>query len=406
MIIILVIAVLVFLIVTHELGHFLFAKLFKVKVEEFGLGYPPRIFGVRRYKGKVAVSVEEVTEAGVDIEEKGGVEVEKITEITREVDILETKKNWRFFWRNDEPEDGRSGFKGGTVYSLNFLPFGGFVKIQGMADGEEETKGGTETDPRSFENQGALKRAAILAGGVLMNFMAGWLILTFVFMAGISPEIVVSGVSKGSPAASVGIEAGDTITNFSNSDKFISFIDQHRGQAITLGIDRQGKEINLSVVPRINPPQGEGALGVMFTQTGITPQPFFSALWNSLLQSLFLCWLVLETFGLLVAKLFTKASLLSGIVGPIGVFQVAEQTASLGWIFFFNLFALIALNLAVLNLLPLPALDGGHLLFIMIEKIKGSPVSKKIQGLVNRFGFAFLIVLMILVSIRDISHLF
>ncbi len=341
MIIALVIVVLVFLIITHELGHFLLAKLFNVKVEEFGLGYPPKI-------------------------------------VSKKI--------------------------GETEYSLNALPFGGFVRIQGMAGEEGELNSAAKKDPRSFENQGALKRAAILVGGVLMNFFAGWLILTFVFMAGISPALVVSGVSKGSPAALVGIEAGDTITNFSNSEKFISFIDQHRGQAVTLDIKRQEKGIILSVVPRVNPPQGEGALGVMFTQTGIAPRPFFSALWSSLLQSLFLCWLVLETLGLLIANLLTKASLLSGVVGPIGVFQIAQQTVSLGWIFFFNLFALIALNLAVLNLLPLPALDGGHLLFILIEKIKGSPVSEKIQAAVNKFGFAFLIILMILVSIRDISR--
>jgi regulator of sigma E protease len=343
MIVILVIITLIFLIITHELGHFLLAKLFKVKVEEFGLGYPPRIISKKA---------------------------------------------------------------GETEYSLNALPFGGFVRIQGMSDEGGESSDAVKDDPRSFDNQGALKRAAILAGGVFMNFLTGWLILTFVFMIGISPSLVVNGISKNSPAATAGIQAGDIINNFSNSEKFINFIDQHRGQTINLNINRQGKEIILPVVPRVSPPQGEGALGVMFVQTGIAPQSFFPALWNGLIQSFELSWLVLQTFGLLVANLFTKASLLSGVVGPIGVFQIAEQTTSLGWIFFFNLFALIALNLAVLNLLPLPALDGGHLLFILIEKIKGSPVSRKIQGLVNQFGFAFLIILMVLVSIRDVSHLF
>ncbi|MCL5733675.1 MAG: RIP metalloprotease RseP [Patescibacteria group bacterium] len=342
MIIFLVIIALIFLIITHELGHFLLAKIFKIRVDEFGLGYPPKI-------------------------------------ISKKI--------------------------GETDYSLNMLPFGGFVRITGMAD-EEEGAAPADNDARSFASQGALKRAAILFGGVFMNFLTGWLILAFVFMIGISPAIVISGVAQNSPAALAGIKTGDKINNFSNSDEFLNFINQHRGQPITLSIDRQGKEMALSVTPRVNPPQGEGAIGVAFAQAGITPQPFFVALWNSLLQSLVLCWLILKTFGVLVINLVTKASLLSGVVGPIGVFQVAEQASSLGFIFFFNLFALIALNLAVLNLLPLPALDGGHLFFILIEKIKGSPVSKKIKAGVNRFGLAFLIILMVLISVRDVSHLF
>ncbi|MCL4437585.1 site-2 protease family protein [Patescibacteria group bacterium] len=342
MIIFLVIIALIFLIITHELGHFLLAKIFSVRVDEFGIGYPPKIAS------------------------------KKIGE---------------------------------TDYSLNALPFGGFVRIAGMADEEGEGEVAQKDALRSFKNQSAPRRAAILFGGVFMNFLTGWLILAFVFMIGITPAIVITGIAKNSPAASVGIEAGDKINNFINSEKFLNFIDQHRGQPIILSIDRGGRELSLSVVPRVNPPQGEGAIGVTFAQTGIAPQPFFPALWNSLLQSLSLCWMILKTFGILIANLLTKASLLAGVVGPIGVFQVAEQASSLGFVFFFNLFALIALNLAVLNLLPLPALDGGHLLFVLIEKIKGSPVSVKIQAEINKFGLAFLIILMILISIRDISHL-
>lgn len=348
MIILIVVIGLIFLILTHELGHFLAAKLFKVNVPEFGFGYPPKIIG------------------------------KKI---------------------------------GGTEYTLNALPFGGFVKIEGLAEDPEEAeklnsalKQGLESK-HGFNNQPAYKKAIIISAGVIMNFLVGWALLFIVFKSGIPPSLVITKVLPNSPASSANLQAGDKILNFTDNNQFLNFIDSHRGQLINLGVLRNGKDINIQITPRIKSLPDQGAIGVEYVQAGIQEESFGSAAWGSLKQSFVLSFLIIQIFGQLVIGLF-HGSLLSGVVGPIGVFSVAQQVGGLGVMFLVNLFALIALNLAVLNLLPLPALDGGHLLIILIEKIKGSEIPYKIKAWVNQLGFALLIVLMILISARDIIHLF
>lgn len=336
------------LILGHEAGHFVVAKLFGMKVDEFGFGFPPRVWKKR---------------------------------------------------------------KGETDYSVNWLPFGGFVKIAGEEDGwDSEGKGEgalpAEEKKRLFLFQPASRRALVITAGVAVNFLIGWFLTALVFMRGIPQALVVAEVEHGSPAAQAGFLPGDAIQGFAKADEFVSFTNAHRGEEISIAIKR-GKELRtFAVVPRLHTAPGEGAVGVAVVETGEPSHRFFSALYEGLKRSLYLCWLILVAFYNVVKNLLFHGVLSKDIMGPLGVFPVAEEVGHLGFIYLVQLVSLISLNLAVINLIPFPALDGGRLIFIAIEKIKGAPVSKRMESLANGIGFFFLVALMLLVTVRDVSRWF
>jgi regulator of sigma E protease len=407
------------LILGHEAGHFLVAKLFKLKIDEFGFGFPPRMFGIRRYYGTRAVPVA-VERETIDMVERdaAGTAVEEVITTEREIDIETAVKKWSFFW-GKELEQGIEGLTpNDTVYSFNWLPFGGFVRIAGendampgADDGTVPPQGGTEgavgADERKrlFSFQPAWKRALITFAGVLINFVLGWLLLSIVFMIGSAPALVVTGVQPGSPAAQVGIQGGDVIIGYTAADGFIAFTDAHRGEPMAVSVRRGSETRSFTVTPRTHTGENEGAIGVMLTEAGIERMGFFAALGTALQTAFLASWLTLKTFGVLVQQLVFHQSLIEGVVGPVGIFAVAQETGSIGFLYLLNLVSLISLNLAVINLIPFPALDGGRLLFIAIEKIKGSPISRRTEAWTNGIGFAFLILLMALISVRDVAHL-
>ena len=339
MIILLVIVGISVLILAHELGHFLAAKYFGLWVEEFGFGFPPRLFA------------------------------KKIGE---------------------------------TVYSFNLLPFGGFVKIYG--ENKEATKDGQES--RSFAFQPAWKKAIVILAGIFMNFLLGWLIVSVIFMIGAPKAMVITAVIDQSPAALARIQAGDLLTDFKTSDEFVNFIQENKGKEISLGVTRDGRELSIILTPRLAPPEGEGALGVTFTETGVEKQAILTSFWEGLKTSLAIVASIFTALYQLLGSLLTQGRLLEGFVGPVGIFGVANQAAGLGMSYLLQLIGLISLNLFVLNALPFPALDGGRLFFIIIEKIKGSPLSSGFERSANAFGFLFLLLIMIVVTIRDITRLF
>ena len=180
----------------------------------------------------------------------------------------------------------------------------------------------------------------------------------------------------------------------------------HRGQAVAIDVLRNGKELNINVVPRITVGADEGAVGVYLENAGRPGENIFAALWDGLETTGIIAWLTVVAFGQLVAQLFVHGSLLAGVVGPVGIFGVAEETGRIGAAYFIQFLGVISVNLAVVNLIPFPALDGGRFLMTVIEKIKGSPVPEKVEGWVNGLGFAFLLVLMALLTVRDVGHLF
>lgn len=347
LIIIIVIVGLSLLILGHEAGHFFAAKAFGLKVDEFGIGFPPRIAAFK---------------------------------------------------------------KGDTEYSINWLPFGGFVKIAGErgemalmeADGVAEKP---MEDARALYAQPTWKKCIIMLAGVFMNFIFGWIFLSIVLMIGSPQALVIAGVEPGSPAAQAGIMANDIVKGYTDSQSFINFIDAHEGQPTPIAVIRNDKEVDFTITPRTNPGPNQGALGVELEDTGTGREGFFASIYDGLIDAAILLWITAQAFGQLIAQLFVHASLLPGVVGPVGIFGLAEETGHLGLIYLLQLLGIISLNLTIVNLIPFPALDGGRFVMAIIEKIKGSPLSPKIESWVNGLGFALIIVLMVLLTVRDVGNL-
>ncbi len=351
------ILVLGILILTHEWGHFITAKRCGLIVEEFGFGFPPRILSIK---------------------------------------------------------------KGETLYSINLLPLGGFVKILG--------EDGTEPDNhKSFSAKSVGIRGLITISGVFMNFLLAALLLIIGFYVGL-PQIIdknnemlakniviqIVAVSNGSPAEKSGIKMGDVIKYVKIGNKNVATdeisiiqenINDRRGKEITIAVER-GKEIfEIKAVPRINFPEGEGALGVALAKTGIISYPWYKSFWFGLKSAFIISWEIIKGFGDLLKNLVISGKIPQDISGPVGIAVLTSQAATLGFIYLLELVAVISLNLAVLNLIPFPALDGGRLLFLGIEKIKGSKVNPKIENTIHSIGLVLLLALIVLITYRDILKL-
>jgi len=320
------------LILAHELGHFLAAKFFGIRVDEFGIGFPPRL-------------------------------------ISKKI--------------------------GETRYSMNALPFGGFVKIFG--ENEEQLKG--KSPERSFAIQPFWKKTVVILSGVFMNFLLGWIAFSIVFSVGTQPGILVEAVAPGSPAEEAGFGAGEIISGFESGEQFKEYIDAHLGEAIVIN--------NKEVTPRVDTPEGEGALGIAFVYNEGGKLGFWQSITEGFRVALGTLGLIFAALGgFLWGVLTGNFAVLGEVSGPVGVFVVVQEATQLGFVYLVQLLGLISLNLAVLNTIPFPALDGGRFLFISLQSLFGKKVfSKRLELIVNIAGFAFLIGLMILVTIKDIINL-
>ena len=345
------------LIFIHEAGHFWMAKFFGMKIDEFGFGLPPRLWGKR---------------------------------------------------------------VGETIYSLNWLPFGGFVKIYGEEGGENlmmsargsalphvvRDAGAVDPDfKRSFAAQAWWRRALVIVAGVMMNFLLGWILISAILMIGAPEGVYVTEVGDGSPAALSGFLPGDRLLDFNKSEEFIVFVKENSGRETIFNIARGKDEIQLTAVPRVNPPAGEGALGIALTEDG-GQYGFFQSLWQGAKVTVYSVGAIFAALGMLLYGIFVGAPNLAGVVGPVGIFSVASDAGELGFVYLVQLVALISINLGAINLIPFPALDGGRLLFIFIEKLKGSPMSLRIERTANGIGFAFLLLLMLAITFRDLRVIF
>lgn len=365
------------LVILHELGHFILAKKFGVKVEEFGIGYPPRIFG------------------------------KKIGE---------------------------------TIYSLNLLPFGAFVKIYGQ---EERIK-----HPQSFTEKPAWQRALIILGGVISFWIIAAILLSIVMGLGvptivedeenhnlIDPKVQIVAVVPGSPAEEAGLRVGDSIKEFSIfpegpaqvSSKFgradgagnfqfsINKISQlqelterYKGKEITLTIQR-GKEIfDISIIPRVSPPENEGAMGVALVRTALKSYPWYQAPLKGISATGSLTLAVIDGWRMTLMSLLQGEGVPSGVEvrGIVGIFELFVQAGGLGISYFLQFIAIISVSLALINILPIPVLDGGWLLLLAIEKVRGEAINKKTERAINSVFFALLIGLMIWVTIKDLIRIF
>ena len=248
-----------------------------------------------------------------------------------------------------------------------------------------------------------------------MNFILAALLLTVGFYIG-TPQAVdgelgaavkniqiqIVAVSHNSPAENVGLKLGDSIRNFDEVVGLQDFVNKSKGKEITLDVRRGEENLEVKIIPRINPPEGEGALGIALAKTGIVSYPWHKSIWLGIKSALVLIWAIAKGFAELIKNLIISGRVPQDISGPVGIAVLTGQAAQLGFIYLLNLVALISLNLVVLNILPFPALDGGRLLFLGIEKIKGSKVNPKIENAIHGAGLAILLFLVILITYRDI----
>jgi regulator of sigma E protease len=337
------------LIFIHELGHFLLAKSFGVGVEKFSLGFGPKIFGKK---------------------------------------------------------------VGETEYLLSALPLGGYVKMVGEGDDAEITE---EQRQHSFADKSPLKRIAIVAAGPVFNLLFAYLIFIVIFLMGVpSVTTKVGDVMAGKPAARAGVLAGDLITAVNGKavsrwDEFAKTIAEGKLAPLEIEVRRAQETLKFTMVPESR--TSKNLLGDTVTQpvvgvvaagdTVIDHFPPGEAIQKGSAQ----CWNVIKLTVLSMVKLVERAIPLDNIGGPIMIVKMAGQQAAAGGVNFLAFVALLSVNLGVLNLLPVPILDGGHLAFFVIELIIGRPVSKKAREVAQQIGLVLLISLMMLAFYNDIARM-
>jgi regulator of sigma E protease len=348
------------LVIVHELGHFLAAKKGGVLVEEFGLGYPPRLWG------------------------------KKIGE---------------------------------TLYSINLLLAGGFVRILG----EESIEGGRRRrkidSSRSFQNKPISVRFWIAAGGVLMNLIFAVLVFAVVYsVVGIprqSDKVFVVGIAENSPAQQaglkiddeiVGVEWGGKTESVDSSQALVKLVTERAGERLKLLVNRRGQRIVLEITPRQQPPSGQGPLGIAISNVQIVKPPWwrrpFAGIVAGFQEALFWGRTISSSVALMLKNLFWRGEVPKDIAGPVGIYQATSmiQKQSGFWATL-HFFGVLSVNLAIVNFLPFPALDGSRFVFLLWEAVTKRKPSPKIESWVQRAGMIFLLFLLLLVTIGDIRRL-
>jgi len=335
-------AVLAVLIIAHELGHFSTAKAFGIKVEEFGVGFPPRLLSFK---------------------------------------------------------------KGETRYSLNAIPLGGFTKMVGEVDPSET---------RSLASKSIGVRILVLSAGSLMNFLLPLLLLSIALMVPhdvVIGQVLVEEVLPNSPAAMAGIQPEDAIIS-ANGKMLNNTIDLSReiqlnlGKEITMGISR-GDSVTeeVQLTPRWRPPEGQGAIGVLIKTVNPTIVSQREPFWRAIPLGVKEC---IETFVLFkngILSLFIGTTTFQ-VGGPVAIAQMTGEVARAGISPLLEFAAFLSINLAIINIFPLPALDGGRIIFVLLEWVRrGKRISPKIEGLIHGIGFALLITAMLAVTYQDIIRI-
>ncbi len=360
------IILLALLILVHELGHFLAAKSVGARVDEFGIGFPPRLYA----------------------------------------------------WKKEGSE---------TTYSINWIPFGGFVKIYGE-NGETDAP---EDAARSLANKPKLAQAWVLAAGVIFNTVFAWLVISTGFIVGFpsvitpetegvigTPEVTVLEVSPDSPAETAGLKSGDVILDLKEdmTSSFAvfaedvttvqDFIGKSANKEILLTYEREGEAHSVAITPEEGIIPDKGAIGISLDLVGTVKLPVHKAL----IQGAKTTWYLLKATAIGLGNLLHSAvrgkADLSQVSGPVGIIGMVGDAAARGFMTLLSFAAVISLNLAIINLVPFPALDGGRLLFVAIESVTRRPLPQKVTMWANGIGFALLILLMLIITVSDVVKLF
>lgn len=414
------IVILGILVFVHELGHFVMARRNGIKAEEFGLGFPPRLVGIQFLQGEEKQKFSEIESLEVKRSDMkiGDEEIiqETITEKMHTVQKNVPVKRWRIIWgRDGDDEDEKQAlhlihkkkFEGGTIYSLNWLPIGGFVRIKGE-DGEGQK------DKDSFASKSPWVRIKVLVAGVAMNFILAWVLLSITFMIGsyqdvtgehnAEAKVLIESIEKDSPAEKMGLKAGDIIVKGGNGEVFLSvekvqeYINSNKGTEVNLVVQRGDEEMFFSGTPRTEVKEDQGALGISgLGEVIVKKYSFFPALWKGFLEigNMFVA------IGDIIKGLFYGQASGIEVMGPIKLAEFTGQIIPLGLVFVLRFIAIFSVNLAIINALPFPALDGGRILFILIEKIKGRPVSQKVEQAFHTVGMWILMALMFFIFMKE-----
>ncbi|MBA2371280.1 MAG: M50 family metallopeptidase [Candidatus Limnocylindria bacterium] len=339
------------IIAVHEFGHYLTARLLGMKVLEFAFGFPPRAVGVRH----------------------------------AEID-----------------------------YTLNWIPFGGFVRILGQDDFSIKQQG--EGDPRAFTSKPWWAQAIVLVAGVTMNFVLALVVLTAAFAMGTTGptgevRVAERGVAAGSPAEVAGFQPGDIVVSVdgrkvSTTRELIQYTRRNVEKEIALEVMRNGRPIpTVRAIPRAEPPEGEGPLGIKIEDVqgpmavGV-PEAFGQA-WA---LSGEVVTQILELPGQLIGRGGSGTGPAPEVTGPVGIFQVTGQVAELGLPTLLKLVGVLSVNLGVLNIVPFPGLDGGRLFFVLVAGLFRRRLSPQLEAGIHAAGFVLLLALLVLVSISDIRR--
>jgi regulator of sigma E protease len=352
------IVILSILIIVHEVGHFAVARFFGIRVDEFGLGYPPK-----------------------------------------------AKK--LFSWR-------------GTDFTLNWLPFGGFVKIFGE-DGVDQEEQNLSSDSFVAKNRGI--QASVLVAGVVMNFVFAWFLISLGFLVGMpSPatesfpienaQTTITAVLPNSPAQIAGLKPGDVVFSANRDGVFAGetagevadFIATGEGP-MTFNILRGGETESINVSPEFSNDFGKPVIGVAMDEIGIAKLPIHQAVWQGLKTSIELTFYTAQALWTLISDALRGNPNLAGLAGPVGLVGIVGDASILGFAYLISLTALISINLVLVNLLPFPALDGGRLLFVLVESVSRKKIPPQVGNVLNNLGFLLLILLMVLVTIQDIRNI-
>jgi len=381
--IIIFLIVLAVLIFVHELGHFLFARMAGIRVDAFKIGFGPKIFA----------------------------------------------------WKRGE-----------TEYGLNLIPFGGFVKIHGENPDDESISGPDAV--RSFVNKPRWKQALVLLAGILFNFIFAWLLYSGAFAVGVTattdgfekyvadftnPRIMITDVAVGTPAQKAGLAAGDVIKevsvpafvsssnkNLTSTSKDIggangspltiesiqNAINSSQGAPITFLYLRSGKPASTTVAAVTGVVADKYAIGIAMDNVVTLKLPIFSALWEGLNYTGVMIQQTAVGLYNFIGNIFHGAAKLSDVSGPVGIAGIVGNAAQMGFLYLVMITALISINLGVINLIPFPALDGGRVLFVLIEGVIRRRISPKFTNWVNLIGFGLLMLLMIVVTFNDVVKLF
>jgi len=344
--------ILAVLVLVHEFGHFYAAKKCGVRVDEFGLGFPPRIIG----------------------------------------------KEWN-----------------GTVYSLNWIPFGGFVKIFGE-DGKDDTVPDTLQSGKNFMDVSRPKQVLILAAGVIMNILFAWILFSIAFMTGMTTgvseanakyihdaHVIVLDALPNAPAAKAGLKPGDEILSYDSIDAIQTAA--KTGKPLSFEIQRGAEKKSVTVIPEKGVFNDQYAIGISMDMVGKADLPFFIAFAEGARLTVHMFAVIMKSIYSLIHDAVLGKADVSQLSGPVGIARLVGDARHLGFAYLASFTAFISLNLAVLNLVPFPALDGGRIVFVGVEAIRRKPIPAKVANAVNFAGFCLLIAFMLFITYKDVMKI-